>query len=102
MQKARVIRRVALAPANPSPKDRSIAAKAARMEREATQGLAEAATEKQPEAKGSYPENRSSLTPGVIPPNPKETSRAYRQNAPSPSGAIDPSHMGVATLKLAM
>jgi hypothetical protein len=53
IRKAQIIRRAALAPADPSPQDRKIAAKAAEMERKAREELRE---ERMEELKGEEPE----------------------------------------------
>lgn len=89
IQKAQVIRRAALAPAEPSGQDRAVANAASKLESEARRELQQA---RQAEAGGgenagaSEVDGAASLTPELIQPPPALPRRAFSEYAPDPGG----------------
>ncbi len=114
IQKAQVVRRAALAPATPSPKDRSVASKAAAMESDARQKLSEE-QQKQVEEAGGQKETtaeRSDPTKGI---NTKvsiaKVSKAYEKAMPDideiepasePMSRSNGSYSGTASLDMTL
>lgn len=76
IQKAQVVRRAALAPAEPSPQDRAVAAAATRLETQARQELSKGQVKKMGQSEESAGDSRSISGPNATPDSPFEASAA--------------------------